>query len=319
METISGFTEVIESLQKQCPDGAGAGPPVSMERLQEQLRDVNSSNQALQAEVDNMKSHIEKFQASRRAADAKRKSSGPGPEALVHQLKDERDMLKARLEELGSSTSSKHKHDQQEQVHTQELKRLRQDVESLHNQNELLNRHLQDKEKEKEELQDNFLYVKGQLEKVQMKQAQGSGPGDGEAELQRHRQTLENVSQERQRLAHRLDGVLNNAEKEKAYHEQSVERVMTANARLMEERDRLAKEVERLSQMYAESVKQLQGGLSDTQASGLFRTESGAGTQVDPAEVARIRSELDAIAKATQAKEQENDSLKNRIRKLAVA
>ncbi|CAJ1362047.1 unnamed protein product [Effrenium voratum] len=281
METISGFTEVIEGLQDQCADGAINAP--SVERLQDQLRDVNNSNHALQAEVENLRIHLEKLTESKKA-DARRSNGlGAGPEAQVHQLKDERDMLKARLEELHSNTASV-QHDQQEQVHTQELKRLRQDVEALHNQKEQLRKQLQDQDKERQELQDNFLYVKGQLDKVQVKQAEAAsnGSSDGQKELQRHQQTLQTVTEERNRLAARLDSTLNILEKEKAYHEQSVERVTSANSKLMEEKDRIAKEVERLSNLYTESVNQLQAGLNESQSGGVFRSDSGAGQTANP-------------------------------------
>lgn len=293
METISGFTEVIEGLQDQC-DGATNVP--SADRLQEQLKEISTSNRSQQAEVESLRMHLEKLGESKKLAEARaRTGAGAGPEAQVHQLKDERDMLKARLEELSSNTATV-QHDQQEQVHTQELKRLRQDVESLHNEKEQLRRQLQDQDKERQELQDNFLYVKTQLDKVQMKQAEAAqnGSSDGQKELQRHKQTLQSISEERNRLAARMDSALNVAEKEKAYHEQSVERVTTANARLMEERDRISKEVERLSSLYAESVRQLQASLADAQ-SGKFESDAG---QTDPAEVALLRSEaedLDAI------------------------
>ncbi|CAE8589584.1 unnamed protein product, partial [Polarella glacialis] len=325
METISGFTEVIEGLNDQCPEGltTTGGPPASVDRLQDQLREVSYQNQALQAELHNMRCHLEKLQDSRQAMEAKSRSAknaGAGPEAQVHQLKDERDMLKVRLEELSSSSATLQQQDTQDQVHTQELKRHRQDVESLHNQKEELRRQLQDQDKERQELQDNFLYVKSQLDKVQMKQAQGDGSADGERELQRHRQTLDSVLEERSRLAHRLESVLRDAEKEKAYHEQSVERVMTANGRLMEERDRTAKEVERLSRLYAESVNQLQGDLNQTNmTSGIFRTDSGSSPLADPAVVAKVQGQLAEVEEAIRSKEQENESLKNRIRKLAVA
>eukprot|EP00434_Breviolum_minutum_P028446 symbB.v1.2.025165.t1/scaffold2343.1/size81760/6 len=211
METISGFTEVIESLQDQCVDGA-TGPPA--DRMQEQLRDVQAANHALQAELETMRIHLDKLAESKKAAEA-RSGVGVGPEAQVHQLKDERDMLKARLEELNSNTAGV-QHDQQEQVHTQELKRLRQDVEALHNQKEQLRKHLQDQDKERQELQDNFLYVKGQLDKVQVKQAEAAenGSSDGRKELQRHKQTLQTVTDERNRLANRLESTLNILEKD---------------------------------------------------------------------------------------------------------
>merc|ERR1711920_716207 len=95
---------------------------------------------------------------------------------------------------------------------------------------------------------------------VQMKQANAAGNSsqDCAREIQKHRQTLDNADEERRRLALRLDSVLGDAEKEKAYHEQSVERVTTANARLMEEKDRAAREVQRLSKLYTESMNQMQ-------------------------------------------------------------
>mmetsp|Transcript_88639 Transcript_88639/g.211640 ORF Transcript_88639/g.211640 Transcript_88639/m.211640 type:complete len:650 (+) Transcript_88639:101-2050(+) len=314
METISGFTEVIEGLQDQC-DGATNVP--SADRLQEQLKEISSSNRSQQAEVESLRMHLEKLGESKKLAEARaRTGAGAGPEAQVHQLKDERDMLKARLEELSSNTATV-QHDQQEQVHTQELKRLRQDVESLHNEKEQLRRQLQDQDKERQELQDNFLYVKTQLDKVQMKQAEAAqnGSSDGQKELQRHKQTLQSISEERNRLAARMDSALNVAEKEKAYHEQSVERVTTANARLMEERDRISKEVERLSSLYAESVRQLQASLADAQ-SGKFESDAG---QTDPAEVALLRSEAEDLDAMLRERDEENDALKTRIRKLAVS
>lgn len=312
METISGFTEVIEGLQDQC-DGATNVP--SADRLQEQLKEISTSNRSQQAEVESLRMHLEKLGESKKLAEARaRTGAGAGPEAQVHQLKDERDMLKARLEELSSNTATV-QHDQQEQVHTQELKRLRQDVESLHNEKEQLRRQLQDQDKERQELQDNFLYVKTQLDKVQMKQAEAAqnGSSDGQKELQRHKQTLQSISEERNRLAARMDSALNVAEKEKAYHEQSVERVTTANARLMEERDRISKEVERLSSLYAESVRQLQASLADAQ-SGKFESDAG---QTDPAEVALLRSEAEDLDAMLRERDEENDALKTRIRKLA--
>lgn len=330
METIEGFTEVIEGIQDQFGDGQtpAAMPPVSVDRLREQLREANAQNQALQAEYNAQRQQLEKLQRAHQ--EASRSSAVASGEA--QRLREERQLLQARLKEL-SSNSMVHQREQQDQVHANELKRLRQDVESLHNSKERLRRQLQSADQERSELQDNFLYVKGQLDKVQMKQAHqaASSSGDG-SEVQQHRQALQSVTEERNRLSTRMESVLRDAEKEKAYHEQSLERVMTANARLMEEKDRAAKEVQRLSQLYAESVQQLQGvgrggadGLSTT--SGIFRADSLAGTQaggvgaggVDPEELARVQAQLAQTDEALQRKEQENDSLKNRIRKLAVS
>mmetsp|Transcript_10619 Transcript_10619/g.25528 ORF Transcript_10619/g.25528 Transcript_10619/m.25528 type:complete len:652 (+) Transcript_10619:66-2021(+) len=318
METISGFTEVIEGLQDQCD---GTNVTMSLERMQDQVRDVQATNKALQAEVESVRMHLEKLNESKKAeARSDLNGVGPGPEAQVHQLKDERDMLKARLEELSSNTATV-QHDQQEQVHTQELKRLRQDVESLHNQKEQLRRQLQEQDKERQELQENFLYVKAQLDKVQLKQAEGAQSGylDGQKELQRHKQTLQSITDERNKLSTRLDSALSVAEKEKAYHEQSVERVTAANARLLEERDRIAKEVERLSSLYAQSVNQLQASLADHQSASEYRSGSQAEHAAGQVEMAHLRSSIQHLDMVLQEKDEENDALKTRIRKLAVA
>merc|ERR1712187_637094 len=145
-----------------------------------------------------------------------------------------------------------------------------------------------------------------------------------DSEVQRHRQTLDLLVEERNRLSMRLERVIAEVEKEKGYHEQGLERVMTANARLREEKDRVAKEVQRLSQLYAESVQQLQGrtdSLSNT--SGVFRMDSLMNTsnsvaEADLEELAAVEAELEQADAVLQSKEQENEGLKMRIRKLAV-
>jgi len=220
--------------------------------------------------------------------------------------------------------------DQADHVHTQELKRLRQDVEALHSQKEQLRQQLQDQDREREELQQSFLYVKRQLDKVQLRQAGASGsgaPGAGERELQRQREVLRAAEEERGRLAGRLEAALRDAEREKAYHEQSLERAAAANARLMEERDRAGAEVRRLSRLYAESVEQLRGEADPlgTTTATLGSPAAAAGAGVGPGEGAApeelggLRARLAQATAALSRQESENESLKNRIRKLAVA
>lgn len=307
METISGFTEVIEGIQDQV-DGpsshASATPVVTLESLRAQVREAVGHNKLLRGDID-----AEKQQ-----------------HAEAKQLREERHFLQLRLREMSSTGAGSR--DQVDQAHTKELKRFRQDVEVLHNQKEQLRRQLQDSDKERQELQDNFLYVKGQLDKVQMRQAHeaqfsaGAGAGSG-SELRQHRQTLDTATEDRNRLAMRLEGLLREVEKEKAYHEQSLERVCTANARLLEERDRAAREVQRLSQLYADSVQQFQGASGDAGSrdplaqTGVFRTES-VQVDADPAEEARLQAQLAQLDASLTQREQENDALKGRIRKLAV-
>merc|ERR1711920_81835 len=233
-------------------------------------------------------------------------------------------MLQERLTELRNGNGSVQSRDQADQVHAHELKRLRQDVETLHNQKEQLRLHLADQDREREELQSNFLYVKGQLDKVQMKQANAAGnhTSDCANEIKKHRQTLDKVDEEKKRLVMRLDSALKDAEKEKAYHEQSLERVVTANARLMEEKDRVAREVQRLSKLYTESMNNMQndsGGMGSGIGFGSEVSEVDGGDQVDHDEIRRIQDQIKKADEALAKKEQENLSLKNRIRKLAVA
>jgi len=321
METISGFTEVIEGLQDQFADGVGhVSAAVPVERLQEQLHEVNVQNQTLTADIQAGRQKLEKFQRARKTAEVSAASAGT-IKRDVAQLKEERSFLQARLNELTGTTNTPKQRDQADQVHAHELKRLRQDVETLHNQKEDLRRRLQDADNERHELQENFLYVKGQLDKVQMRQAQAaaSSSSDGSKEVQGARANVEAAIAERNRLSMRLEGTLREVEKEKAYHEQSLERVVRANARLMEEKDQAAKEVQRISQLYAESVEQI----NQTNQSGVFSMDPsstyGGSPVADPEEISRLQAQIAQAAASIQQKENENESLKNRIRKLAVA
>merc|ERR1719277_959054 len=125
------------------------------------------------------------------------------------------------------------------------------------------------------ELQDNFLYVKNQLDKVQLRQADAAEDlAEGcPRELARHHAAVRHAGEERAQLSVRAETLLREMEREKAYHEQSLERVVQANARLMEERDRSAQEVDRLGRLYAETAGQLRDAAElDTAAT----TDAGA-------------------------------------------
>lgn len=321
IETISGFTEVIESLNDQFEDGSPPQmPAVHPDKLQEQVHDVSRQNRALESDIQGMRREVEKLETEREA----RLARGTGPQSSeLAQLGEERGILKARLKDLTSSGPAANK-EQADQVHMQELKRLRMDVEALHAQKEALRHQLQDADKERQDLQENFLYCKGQLDKVQIKQAQVAS-GDYKEDLRRQERLLHAAGEERNRLSSRLEQALNELEKEKAYHEQQVERIVQANARLHEEKDRAQREVQRVSELYRDSVNNLGqvDDLNQTAAGGVFRTDSSAAapweSPVDQAEVARVRAEMDELNCALQKREQENESLKNRIRKLAVA
>jgi hypothetical protein len=321
IETISGFTDMIENLESQGADGAGSPSALPVETLREQLREANQQTQATQADLQDMRQQLERLRRVREAAEARVAARTPAPAEQARMLREERDFLQARLKELGTASATPHHRDQADHVHALELKRLRQDVEMLNDEKENLRRRLQDQDRERQELQDNFLYVKAQHDKVQMRLQQQQAAdvaGDANRELQRHRATLNNIAEERSRLAARLESALREAEKEKAYHEQSLERVSAANGRITEERDRAAWEVRRISRLYTDSVSQYRG---TDEEDILSRTQSGpAGVRIaDQEELSRLQVTLSEVGEAVKRKEQENESLKNRIRKLAVA
>lgn len=247
---------------------------------------------------------------------------GPGrssPELM--QLQEKRDMLKARLQELSSSSGQQR--DQADQVHSHELKRLRNDVESLHDEKEALRKRLQEADRTRQELQDNFLYVKNQLDKVQTKMSASSSAGNTpeDKEIKRLNEGIEAIHQERSRLNVRMEAVHRDLEKEKSYHESSVDRLMTANGKLLEEKQRTEKEMQRLSQLYAESVQNVQQEGKDPLGYTRENTAdvSPAAASASQELMSQLRSEVAQVDESLKKKEQENESLKSRIRKLAVA
>lgn len=325
-ETISGYTDVIENLQSQCSghasDGSASGVGgMSEERLQEQLRHIHKQNQALQTEINATKQRAEEAQKAREGAVAAAAAAAPPPPGSeAANLLEERSMLQSRLESLKvNSGSIGQQSEEVGQDHVKEVKRLRQDVESLHDTKEGLRRHLGNLDREREELQQNFLYVKGQLDKVQMRQAT-AGPGayDGTQELQKLEHNLGSLKEERSRLGQRVENLTRELEKEKTHHEASLERVMTANGRLMEEKDRATKEVQRIGQLYADAVKTLQQTSSGPSASA-GAAVAAATSGDDEEEIRRLQAQIAQADESILQKDQENESLKNRIRKLAVA
>jgi len=329
METISGFTEVITGLQEQFEDGTStpATASVLVERLQEQLRDTAAQNREAGAELESLRWQLGRLQAARLEAEKSSGSPQLSPEEEAAQLRQERDLLQARLGEL-RSTGSVLQRDNADQAHTQELKRLRQDVEALHNTKEQLREQLQLQDRERQELQDNFLYVKNQLDKVQLKQADAAEDlAEGcPRELAKHHAAVRRAGEERAQLGVRAEALLREMEREKAYHEQSLERVVQANARLMEERDRAAQEVDRLGRLYAETARQLREvaeldttAAADAGALADFGGAEGGAPPVSEEQLCALRAKVAETEQIIERKDKENESLKNRIRKLAVA
>jgi hypothetical protein len=314
-ETIRGFQEVITGLQGQCDKGSSASP-VPLADLQSQLRETQELNKHLESQLQSQRKQFE----DAKAAAAKRATGGSASIQNILQIREKRDMLKIRLQELQSTNGMQR--DQADQVHTLELKRLRQEVEDLHNTKEDLRRQLQDNDRSNQELQENFLYVKGQRDKVQAKQSESTtGKSHEEKELVRFREAVEAITAERNCLNLRMDGTQKELEKEKSYHESSLERLMAATAKLREDKDRSEQDVQRLSQLYAAAAKQVQE--EDRDGLGITRMDSIAEPPVasaqDQEEIKQLQAQLVQVDESFKKREQENESLKNRIRKLAVA
>mmetsp|Transcript_62233 Transcript_62233/g.131535 ORF Transcript_62233/g.131535 Transcript_62233/m.131535 type:complete len:646 (-) Transcript_62233:48-1985(-) len=304
-ESIAGCTDVILGLQDEFNAVAPSSsrPAVSISKLTAQLQETQQQEQSLREEVESAKAAFEKMMASGKQA----QELAP----QIKRCKEERDMLLARLRELTAASLP----NRADQAHTQELKRLRQDVEMLHNRKEILRLELTEKEKEKEELQQNYFYVKTQLDKCQLRVVEDAAGESGSKELDRYNQTLACAKDERTKLSSRLEAVLREQEKEKVYHEQQVDRVVQANAKLQEEKDRLEREVQQLSILYSQAVENIHSKAAAEDAEPEVADGEAA---ADPGEVDRIRILLSARKAKLALMLGENESLRTRIRKLAV-
>merc|ERR1712137_995362 len=320
METITVFTSEIEGLQEECAgeDRPVSEPRIPLERLQDQFRSAQSRNEGLTAELQRTKTQVEEAKKAREMASLAEETAA---QELIN-LYSTRDLLTGRLQDLKSEPSaSVQNREQAEQAHAVELKWLRQQVEALHAQKEELRRHLTDQDAERRDLQESFLYVKRQLDKVQMKQTISpmNSSSDIKKEMSRLEQKTDAVNEERAHLSARVDNFRGEQEREKAYHQSSVERMMAANSQLHQKKDHLRKELDRISQLYVTSVEQLkQAGESASTDCASFTCRSSP-MPAEKQEMARLRLEINETDEAIRKKEQDNDSLKNRIRKLAVA
>merc|ERR1712217_505433 len=109
--------------------------------------------------------------------------------------------------------------------------------------------------KEKADLIENFLYVKGCLDKLQMASLETPAASpEHEREVSKLKEAFGQAVDERNRIAVRVEALDRDREKQKQQRESGLERVMNANARLLEERDRLEKEKARVSDLYQKAM-----------------------------------------------------------------
>merc|ERR1712176_1514140 len=102
----------------------------------------------------------------------------------------------------------------------EELRRLRSDVEMLNGEKEGLDRCVKEAEKEKADLIENFLYVKGCLDKLQMASLEmPAASPEHEREVSKLKESYSQVVDERNRLAVRVEALDRDREKQKQQRE----------------------------------------------------------------------------------------------------
>lgn len=298
-ETISSYTEAIEKLHQQLAQAKGL-PAAS---LQLQLHDARAMHSRLQLEMQELKPRIEEEQ--QRAASS---AGAAGHAAEAESLRSEIQQLRASISALTGDASVQ---SQRDQTRGEELRRLRQDVDILNNEKVSLEKCAAQAEKEKADLIENFLYVKGCLDKLQMASLQTPAASpEVEREVAQLKQSYSQMVDERNRLAVRVEALDREREKEKQRRESALERVMNANARLLEERDRLEKEKARVSELYQRTM----GAMGAVQEAGAGSSDGAA----DLASFEALRAELAQKTELLSKREQESESLRSRLRKLAM-
>eukprot|EP00397_Hematodinium_sp_SG-2012_P009009 GEMP01009081.1.p1 GENE.GEMP01009081.1~~GEMP01009081.1.p1 ORF type:complete len:609 (+),score=138.36 GEMP01009081.1:130-1956(+) len=206
-----------------------------------------------------------------------------GIEEQVAQMRAENQRSTQRLKECDKSNL--------------ELRRQLAEMDKIRQEKEGLVLRIRAVDQEKQEIISNYHHMKQECEKLQMRQAASeSSSSSAIVDTGRHTQIVE----EKNRLARQLEQMCREKERGKNSQEAQVERLMGANAKLLEEKDRIEKEKQRISTLFQETVAQLRAGAPN----------GGS----DPAVQATIQQQQDTIARL----EQENGSLKSRIRKLAM-
>jgi len=288
-ETITSYTEVIEKLHQQIALAKG-GPAAT---LQLQLHDSRALHSRLQFELQETRQRLQEEQ--------QQVTVGLGAEAEA--LRSEIGQLRAGIGALSGGASQSNKRNN---TRVEELRRLRNDVDVLNHEKEGLERCAQQAEREKQELIDNFLYVKGCLDKLQMASLQTpSASPQEESALSQLRANYNRAVDERNRLAVRVDSLDREREKQKAQREAALERVMTANAKLLEERDKLEREKVRISGLYQQTMSLV--GAPDA-----VRENAGSDASCEA-----LRAEVAQKAELLKKRELESESLRSRLRKLA--
>jgi len=299
-ETIGSYTEAIEKLHNQLTPSAKGGQAAA---LQLQIHDGRALNSKLQLEAQELRPRLE---------DEKQRAQGDdvdGPAAqkrarTIEAFRAENAQLKAQISALAGSAEL---HSQRDMTRADELRRLRSDVESLNREKEELERCRMQAVKEKEDLVENFLYTKCCLDKFQIASLDSPAASpEHERQVAQLRVAYSQVVDDRNRLAVRVEAMDKDREKQKQMREAALEKVMSANARCLEERDRLLKEKTRVSALYQQTM-------------GAMGSDAGGGEEgADQATLEAMKAELARKEDNLGKREAEGESLRARLRKLAM-
>lgn len=311
-ETINSYTEAIEDMHMQLasgPSDRGAGT-----KLQLQLHEARSTHSQLQLDLQETRQRVEEEQ--------QRAPRGVATGANAAELEAIQAEIKTLREQLGGMAGNKADMNRRDLTRQEELRRLRADVDMLNSEKESLESNNIQADKEKAELIENFLYVKGHLDKLQMASLQTPAASpEHEREVSQLKANFAQVVEERNRLAVRVDGLDRERGRQKQERESALERFMNANAHLLEKRDRLEKEKNRVSELYQRTMGAM-GAVPQAAAGGAAAADASSAAAMegrcDQAMLEAMRKELTQKGGTLAKREQEGESLRARLRKLAM-
>lgn len=213
------------------------------------------------------------------AQHAKSDPFNDGAEEEMKQLRAENERCMQRLKEVEKNSV--------------DLRRQLAETDHVRQEKETLVVRMRAVEQEKQAVIANYHHVKNEYDQLQKQSAESSRS----SAINNSR--IDQILEEKSRLERQVEQMCRHSEHGKSSQEAQVERLMGANARLLEEKDRAEKENIRILALYDQTLAQLKAGTP----------EGGS----DPTVQATIQQQQDRIEKL----EQENASLKTRIRKLA--
>merc|ERR1719401_961217 len=281
-ETIESYTQAIENLQRQLAFANG-GPAAT---LQLQLHDARAQYSRLQLEMQDVRQRLDEEQQRASRGNGTDGPGGPESIAAAEALRNEISQLRTNISALAGNAAMD---SQRDLTRAEELRRMRSDVDRLNSEREGLEQVEKQAEKEKADLIENFLYVKGCLDKLQMASLQTPAASpEVEREVAKLKETYSQIVDDRNRFAVRVEALDRDREKQKQQRESALERVMNANARLLEERDRLEKEKARVSDLYQKAMGAV-GAMPD--AGKAAASPSGGDATVDRAALEALKAE----------------------------